>query len=183
MKKIYCYLIISVAIITSCSKEGNEPEYGGEIILSSEKVKMGEVYNTVGFSFEKGKNVPYPITTDVIPDLVVTHLIDRDDNIIVVTFTSPKNQEAFYLNQTFSSADEAKIWFDNYSEAPESVYSPLADSVQINQVWTIQTIHKKYAKLLIKKIVLMTDNPVDYYVNVTVDYKYQPDSTRIFDSK
>jgi hypothetical protein len=181
MKKIFFYLIISVAIITSCSKDGNEPEYEGEIILSSEKVMLGEVYNTVGFSFEKGKNVPYPITTDVIPDLVVTHLIDLDDNVIV-TFTNPINQEAFYLNQTFSSANEAKTWFDNYSEAPESVYLPLADSVQINQVWTIRTIHKKYAKLLIKKIVLMKDNPVADYVNVTVDYKYQPDGSRIFDS-
>lgn len=182
MKKFYCYLILSVAIITSCSKDGNEPEYKGEIILSSEKVKMGEIYNTVGFSFEKSKNVPYPITTDVIPDLVVTHLIDLEDNVIV-TFTSPKNQEAFYLNQTFSSANEAKTWFESYDEAPESVYLPLADSVQINQVWTIQTIDKKYAKLLIKKIVLMKDNPVADYVNVTVDYQYQPDGTRIFDSK
>jgi len=172
--------MLSIVFITSCSKDGNEPDYEGEIILSSEKVKMGEIYNTVGFSFEKEKNVPYPITTDVIPDLVVTHLIDLDDNVIV-TFTSPKNQEAFYLNQTFSSANEAKIWFDNYSEAPESGYLPLADSVQINQVWTIQTIDKKYAKLLIKKIVLMSDNPVANYVNVTVDYKYQPDGTRIFD--
>jgi hypothetical protein len=182
MKKIFYYLMISVAFITSCSKDGNEPDYEGEIILSSEKVKMGEIYNTVGFSFEKGKNVPYPITTDVIPDLVMTHLIDLDDNVIV-TFTSPKNQEAFYLNQTFSSADEAKTWFDNYAEAPESVYLPLADSVQINQVWTIRTIDKKYAKLLIKKIVLMTDNPVADYVNVTVDYQYQPDGSRLFDGK
>jgi len=183
MKRIFCYLIILlVAFITSCSKDGNEPEYEGEIILSSEKVKMGEIYNTVGFSFEKGKNVPYPITTDVIPDLVVTHLIDLDDNIIV-TFTSPKNQEAFCLNQTFSSADKARTWFDSYSEAPESVYLPLADSVQINQVWTIRTINKTYAKLLIKKIVLMKDNPVADYVNVTVDYQYQPDGSRMFNSK
>ncbi len=181
MKKVYCYLIVSAVIITSCSKNGNEPEYEGEIILSSEKVKMGEIYNTVGFSFEKGKNVPYPITTDVIPDLVVTHLLDLEDNLIV-TFTSPKNQDAFYLNQTLSSANEARTWFDSYSEAPESVYLPLADSVQMNQVWTIQTINKKYAKLLIKKIVLMKDNPVADYVNVTVDYQYQPDGSRIFDN-
>jgi len=182
MRKVYYYLFIVTVIFGSCSKDEDKQKIEGEVILSSEKVKQGSEYNTIGFSFEKGENVPYPITTDAIPDLVVTHFVDLEDNLIV-TFTSPNNQEAFYLNQTFSSASEAQTWYDNYYEAIESGYVSLANEIKINQVWTVQTINKKYAKLLIKKIQLLNDSPVADYVEVTAYYKYQPDGTRIFDNK
>jgi hypothetical protein len=174
----YC-LLISCILLTSCKKDEDKPRYEGEVVLTSEKVKQGDDYNTLGFSFEKGDNVPYPYTTDVVPDLVVTHFIDLNQNLIV-TFTSPNNQEAFFLNETAGTAVEAKSWYDSYLEVTATGFITLADSVTINQIWTVQTISKKYAKLLIKEIKLLNDSPVAEYVEVKVDYKYQPDGSRIF---
>lgn len=178
MKKIY-YLLISCILFVSCTKDEDKPKYEGEVILSSEKVKQGDAYNALGFSFEKGENVPYPFTSNLIPDLVVTHYMDLDSNLIV-TFTSPNNQEAFYLNQTFSSSNEAKSWYDSYLVVTATSFISLAETIKINQVWSVQTINKKYAKLLIKEIKLMKDSPVADYVEVKVDYKYQPDGSRNF---
>jgi len=179
MKRIHYYLLISCALFLTCNRNEEKPKYEGEVILTSERVKQGDDYNSLGFSFEKGKNIPYPYTTNGVPDLLVTHFIDLNQNLIV-TFTSPNNQDAFYLNLTASTANEAKSWYNNYLEVTITNFATLADSININQVWTVQTISKKYAKLLIKEIILMNDSPVAEYVEVKVDYKYQPDGSRNF---
>ncbi|KPK87272.1 MAG: hypothetical protein AMS27_02935 [Bacteroides sp. SM23_62_1] len=179
MKRFYFYFILLCFLLTSCNKNEKKPEYEGEVILTSEVVKQGDTYNTLGFSFEKGTNIPYPYTSEGVPDLVVTHFISTD-LYLIVTFTSPNNQEAFHLYQISTSADQAKSYFDNYLEVTTTSFGPLADSIKINQVWTVQTVDKKYAKLLIKEIQLMKDSPVDDYVEVKVKYKYQPDGRKIF---
>lgn len=179
MKRICCYILSSFTLFVSCDRSDEKPEYEGEVVLTSEKVKQGDVYNALGFSFEKGENIPYPFTTDGIPDVVVTHFFDLNLNL-VVTFTSPNNQEAFYLNQAFSDAGEAKSWYENYLDVTATGFIALADSITVNQIWTVQTISKKYAKLLIEDIKLMNDSPVAEYVEVKVSYKYQQDGTRNF---
>ena len=181
MKRLYYYLIILCLLFASCNKDEEKPKYEGEVILTSEKVTWGDDYNTQGFSFEKGENVPFPHTTNgVVPDLVVTHFMDDYNINLKVTFTSPNNTEAFYLNQTASNADEAKSWYDNYLEVTATNFIALADSIKINQIWTVQTVNKKYTKLLVREIKLLTDSPVDEYVEVKVSYKYQPDGSRNF---
>jgi hypothetical protein len=93
---------------------------------------------------------------------------------------SPDNEEAFYLNTTGGSYSEAKDWFDSYAEVTTANFLPLTDSIELYQVWTIQTAAGKYAKILIREIEIISGVSLEDYVDITVDFEYQPDGTRIF---
>ena len=168
----------------SCDNEEETVKYEGETVISSEIIQKDvNMYIVYGFSFEKGENIPYYLTSSSPPDIIVTKLADfLNDSITGAVLNSPENEEAFYLNRTDRSYSEAKEWFDNYSEVTATDFIPLADSVELYQIWTIQTSAGKFAKLLIKKIEIVRNNPgsVQDYVDITIDYEYQPDGSRTF---
>ena len=168
----------------SCDNEEETVKYEGETVISSEIIQKDvNMYIVYGFSFEKGENIPYYLTSSSPPDIIVTKLADfLNDSITGAVLNSPENEEAFYLNRTDRSYSEAKEWFDNYSEVTATDFIPLADSVELYQIWTIQTSAGKFAKLLIKKIEIIRNNPssVQDYVDITIDYEYQPDGSRTF---
>jgi len=174
-------ILLSVFIIAvSCNEDDDNVKYQGEIILSSEKVQNGDIYIVYGFSFEKGKDVPYTLTGGSPPDIIVSNLTDVLNNITGAVLNSPDNIEAFYLNLKGTSYTETKNWYDSYLEVTATDFEALSDSVELYQVWTVQTAAGKFAKLLIKKIEIITGNPVQDYVEITVDYEYQPDGSRTF---
>jgi len=168
----------------SCDHEEATVKYEGETVISSQIIQKDvNMYIVYGFSFEKGENIPYYLTSSSPPDIIVTKLADfLNDSITGAVLNSPENEEAFYLNRTDRSYSEAKEWFDNYSEVTATDFIPLADSVELYQIWTIQTSAGKFAKLLIKKIEIIRNNPgsVQDYVDITIDYEYQPDGSRTF---
>jgi hypothetical protein len=166
----------------SCKKEEDNVKYKGETIFSSEKIQNGDIYIVYGFSFEQGKDIPYTLTGGSPPDIIVSNVTDVLNNITGAVLNSPDNDKAFYLNRIEASYAEVKNWFDNYSEVTVTDFNPLADSVELYQVWTIQTAAGKFAKILIKDIEIITGSSVQDYIEVTVDYEYQPDGTRIFRS-
>ena len=174
-------ILLPVFIITgSCNDDEEVIEYQGEIVLSSEKIQNGDIYIVYGFSFEKGEDVPYTLTGGSPPDIIVSNLTDVLNNITGAVLNSPDNIEAFYLNMTGTSYTEAKDWFDSYHEVTATDFEALSDSVELYQVWTMQTTAGKFAKLLIKQIDIITGSPVQDYIEITVDYEYQPDGSRIF---
>lgn len=173
-------VILSFIIVASCDEDEETIKYQGEVILSSEKIQNGDIYIVYGFSFEKGEDVPYTLTGGSPPDIIVSNLTDVQNNITGAVLNSPDNIEAFYLNMTGTSYTEAKDWFDSYQEVTATDFEALSDSVELYQVWTIQTTAGKFAKILIKQIDVFTDSPVQDYIELTVDYDYQPDGSRIF---
>jgi hypothetical protein len=184
MVKHILALILFLFLITmgSCDEDEDTVKYSGVTILSSEKTQNGDIYIVYGFSFEKGKGVPYTLTGGSPPDVIVTNLTDILNNITGAVLNSPDNEEAFYLNITGENYADAKDWFDNYNEVTATDFVALSDTVELYQVWTLQTAGGKFAKILIKQIDIITGGPIDDYIEITVDYAYQPDGTRIFRS-
>lgn len=178
-------LVLSVVLFSaiSCEEEKKPVKYEGEVVLSSEKIQEGDIYIVYGFSFEKGENIPYSLTSGTPPDIIVSNLTDVQNNITGAVLNSPDNTEAFFQNFTGSTYEEAKNWFDNYNEVTATEFIPLVDSVELFQVWTIQTSAGKFAKILIRKMDIITDNALQDYIDITAEYKYQPDGSRIFSNQ
>ena len=167
-------------ILIGCEKDNGEVEYIGETIFSSEKVLTGEFYIIYGYSFEKGDFLPFPSTGGDQPDIVVIDNTDNNNNIIGAVLISPGNQKAFRLNGSFNTAETAGSFFNSYLAVTDSIFTELAENVALNQVWTVQTTANKYAKLLIKDVVVRQGYPGSDYIEVRVGYHYQPDGSRSF---
>jgi len=178
MKRIIIIIAFLSAII-ACEQDGNDNKNTGEVILTSERI-LTDTYRSVGFSFNEGKNVPFPAVGGVVPDIVVTNETDLEGNITGANFACPNNQFAFHLEGSFASLPEALSWYNEYDEVTTENFLPLANPVLDNQVWTIQTAAQRFAKLVIKSIQIKTDSPVSDYVEITVEYQYQPDGSKIF---
>ncbi len=173
-------LFLFLMISASCDDKEETVKYQGTIVLSSEKIQEGDIYIVYGYSFEKGKNVPFTLVGGSKPDIIVSNLTDVMNNIKGAVLNSPDNEEAFYLNTTWTTYNEAKDWFDSYGEVTATNFKAISDSIELYQVWTIQTAAGKYAKLLIREINIVTGISSEDYIDITVDFEYQPDGTRIF---
>lgn len=168
-----------LGFIVACEKGDNNNKNTGEVILTSERI-LTDTYRSVGFSFREGKNVPFPAIGGIVPDIVVINDTDIENNITDAIFTCPNNLLAFHLEGSFNSLPEALARFNEYKEVTAEDFSALANPVINYQVWTVQTTEQKFAKIVIKNIQIKTDSPVSDYIEVTVEYQYQPDGTKIF---
>ena len=177
MRKISVGLIMLMWICFSCEKK-TDPQYNGEFVLSSELLLSGQTYSYYGFTFEDGQISIYPPNSSVQPDLAAVHLLVNQDSVSVVLQSS--NQiDAFHKNGTFPNAADAEAYFNNYSEVTAQGFQPQAENIEVNQVWTVQTTAKKFAKIWIKGIQARTGSISDY-VEITIKYQFQPDGTKIF---
>jgi len=174
MRKISAVLIVLIGICYSCEKK-EDPKYSGEIILSSELVPDDPSWSFYGFTFEDGQIKLYPAASSTRPDLSVMY----NNFNQTVGLESSDLDEAFYKNGDFASAGAAEDFFNSYLEVTTSSFEALADPVEVNQVWTVQTASKKYAKIWIKNNQFNTGTQSDY-VELTIRYQYQPDGTKTF---
>ncbi len=178
MRKIGIALVVIALFCSSCDKKTEEPQFSGEINLSSELLQSGQSYVFYGFSFEIGAISLYSLTSSTLPDLAAIHVIFGDT--VTVDLNSSNETDAFYKNSTFQNATEAEAYYNNYTEVITSDFQPLAHSVKPNQIWTIQTGNKRYAKIWIKEITHMKGSISDF-VDLRIQYEYQPDGSRTFD--
>jgi hypothetical protein len=177
MRKAWVLLAIIVLAFNGCKKTEKEPQYSGEIVLSSELLQSGQDYIFYGFSFTTGEISTYSITSSVHPDLSAIHVIMGEN--ISVDLQGSNDVAAFYPNGTFGSATEAEDYFNNYTEVVAEDFQPLAHSIQENQVWTVQTASNHFAKIWIEDISYKT-GPLSEYADVRIRYQYQPDGSGTF---
>jgi len=179
MRKIGILLAIIVMVCSSCDKEDVDPQYSGEIILSSELLQSGQNYVFYGFIFETGQIATYSLASGGMPDMAAVHLILGEN--ITVNLASSNDEDAFAKNGiTFSGASEAESYYNNYSEVLATDFQPLANDIKPNQVWTVQTISKRFAKIWIKEVTTKTGGLSDF-IEIRMQYQYQPDGSRTFD--
>ena len=179
MGKLLALLALVGTVCLSCRKEDKEePQNTGEVTLSSERLQSPTGWDFYGFSFETGKISVYTITSSLYPDLAVedVELIDS----VNIDLRSSNDQDAFYRNGTFTTAAEAESYFNDYVEVTATGFVPIAYSIRENQVWTVQTLSKRFAKIWIKKIDVVAGSQSEY-ANVTFEYSYQPNGSKIFD--
>lgn len=177
MRKIIILLALIGIVCISCEENEEIPQYNGEITLSSERLQSGTGWDFYGFSFETGKISIYTITSSVFPDLAVedVELIDS----VNIDLRSSNDVDAFYKNGSFSTAAEAETFYNNYNEVTATQFVPIAYSIKENQVWTVQTLSKRFAKIWIKEITVNMEGQSEY-AEVTFKWHYQPDGSRIF---
>lgn len=175
MRNTGVLLVIVMLVFSSCEKTEDDPQYSGEIWLSSE-ILQSDNPQFYGFSFETGKVSLYAYPAQ--PDLSAIHLIFGDT--ITVDLLGSESEKAFYRNGNFSSATEAETYFNGYKEVLAQDFTHVARSVRENQVWTVQTVKGNFAKIWIKEITYQTGVHSDF-ANVLIQYEYQPDGSRTFD--
>ena len=103
----------------------------------------------------------------------------NDFNQVSTLQSSSNPVDPFYKNGDFTSAGDAEAFFNGYKEVTAANFQVQADTISINQVWTVQTATDKFAKIWIKDMQYMTGTLGDF-VELTIRYRYQPDGTRIF---
>jgi len=177
MRKISVLIAGLVVICFSCKKKDEDPQYSGEIVLSSEILQSGQSYVFYGFSFETGEISTYSLA-DAPPDLAAIHVILGEN--MTVDLSSSDDENAFYKNSNFSTSSEAEVYFTNYGEVLATDFQPLAQSIKENQVWTVQTAKKNFAKIWIKEITVQTGSTSDF-ADIRIQYQYQSDGSRTFD--
>ena len=177
MKRGILFATVLVLLFTACKKE-DENKYYGITVFSSELILVGEYYTGYGFSFEQEKRITCTDINCSAADVVAVHLILQED-IEEVFLQSPENEDAFYLNGSFDTETEAIDFYDSYTEVGELEFVSDADDLQAHQVWTLQTRGKKFAKIRIMKVNLITEGSYPY-AEVEVEYHYQPDGSRTF---
>ena len=163
-----------IGICYSCEKK-EDPKYSGEILLSSELLQDDPSWSYYGFTFEDGQIKLYPAISSARPDLSITY----NDFNQQVSLESSDLDEAFHKNGDFGNAGAAESFYNSYLEVTANNFEPLANTVEVNQVWTVQTVSKKFAKIWIKDIQVKTSTISDY-VELSIRYQYQPDGTKTF---
>ena len=174
MRKIYVGLMVLIWLCYACEKK-DETKYSGEFVLSSAKISSDVSYNHYGFTFEDGAVKVYQPNSKI-PDLEVIY---NDFNQVSTLQSSSNPVDPFYKNGDFTSAGDAEAFFNGYKEVTAANFQVQADTISINQVWTVQTATDKFAKIWIKDMQYMTGTLGDF-VELTIRYRYQPDGTRIF---
>jgi len=179
MKFNYLLMLAFALLAVGCNKENGDIPTSGEATLSS-KLYFNEKtqgYYTKGFSFSKGRVVNYErFVTQA--DLVVRPL--ENTSIIGAYMESPDNDQAFKLKGEFDNAQDAGDFFNELKLINENVFIIWANPLNENEVYAIQTTDQKYAKIWITKIELF-NGPEEGYVEVTFQWQFQPDGTRVFE--
>jgi hypothetical protein len=165
-----------VWICFSCEKK-EDPQYSGEILLTSEKLQSGQVYSYYGFTFDDGKISIYSAGANVTADLYVISF--EFNQVVEITLQSSNQIDAFHNEGNFQSAAEAESFYNSYTEVTVDYFLPQALGVDVNQVWTVQTTSDTFAKIWIKDIQQKTGALGDF-VELTIQYRYQPDGSKIF---
>ncbi len=183
----YARLLVFLLIpffLFSCEEEEKEPGNSGKVTLSSRKLGTN-IFYVIGFSFERGEEVPTTGSNGVLPDIVAQNIEVRNPITGVweleglVLTSANNNPNGFALNSKFQDLEQARGWFDAYTEAeyinpfwrtdtlrPEPVYP----------VYTYKTISNNYVKIVIRDVDLTGDD----YGEVVIDYEIQRDGSTQF---
>ncbi len=176
--KILTQILIISFLIASCSKEEKQKLYGTST-LSSERVLKDQTYAYYGFSFDKGSAGLYnPASSSDTPDFA---LVDNDGfgGNMIISFNSDNFKNSFALLASFTRADSALYFFNNYLQVGVDSYTGQAIPVLKNQIWLFKTRNDKYGKILIMDT-LQYMNKSDLVAEVKFKWVYQPDGSDIF---
>ena len=102
-------------------------------------------------------------------------------DIIAPGFNAPSGLYGFHLLGEFSSLNDAREFYNDYTEAdPQINFKVDSDTIRRNQVWLQKTQLDYYAKMLITDIGYYFDGLGDDYIVVSIVFTYQNDGSTIF---
>ena len=170
------YILILILFVSGCSKD-KEVKTSGTNTLSSERILDGQTHNYYGFSFSKATVNLYNVANSTdLPDFVV---VDYFDLKTLQAFNSDNIEDSFALAGTFSTADSALTFFNNYLEVNPGSYVGLANPVLENQVWIFKTRSGNFGKMLILTTLSFEKNS-NMISEVQFKWVYQPNGSSTF---
>ncbi len=182
MSKIVSSILLLFFLISGCDNSVVPiTKTSGENTINTKVVDS----KYTGFSFSQGGNIIYPNANNILPDIIVLVNTDENGNILGIYFNSSSSlKPTFNIIKTFNDADSAKVFFNNFSEVPDSNYVDLALPVRVNQIWSVKTVDDKFGKILILHTDAYADNSNQssptLYGEATFKWNYQPNGSRNF---
>lgn len=169
-------VILSVLLLTACEQTNKDTR--GQVVISS--AFNFEDASVFGYNFELGKHTRYPSIGEPLPDIVVDQF-RLIDGTVKPGFTSPANNNGFALAGEFNSLKESLAFYENKLDTFDvnADFSPSSDTVRAFQVWVLKTTLNKYVKLHVREV-WTEDDAAGQYIEVMIDYYYQPDGTARF---
>jgi len=178
MKPTSVLLMAGLLVLASCRKDGGEIPTSGIATMDSRLYFNDKTQNyfLYGFDFEKGKTVKYEfMVSGAGTDLVLSPLAGIDGGY----FTSPGNDEAFYMAESFDNPQAAQDYYTGLTLFAAPAFTEWANPLLANQVWIIRTLEDRYAKIWIQSVETRNDTEGDY-VQVTFAWTFQPDGSTTF---
>jgi hypothetical protein len=178
-------LVLIITFLNSCDNSIGPipPKTSGETTINTKVVDS----KYTGFSFSQGRNIIFPNSNNIIPDIIVMVQTNESGNILGVFLGSAGGlKPTFNLVRQFNDTDldSAQVSFDNLNEVPDSNYMDLALPVKVNQIWAVKTNDNKFGKILILHTDAYADNSnpssPNLYGEATFKWKYQPNGSRNF---
>lgn len=166
-----------VLLLASCKKDNQVIPLSGTITLSSKLYGSGPYY-AKGFNFAQGTTVNFVSQSSPV-DLLVTPIETLAGDVVGGIFESPQGLDAINLTNYFSDSNAAQSFFDAYLEVNVTSFTSMSDSLRVGDIYTFRTSDNKYAKILVKAITLGNDG-TQKYVDVQMQYKYQPSGSTTF---
>jgi len=182
MKKLPVFLWIIGLMVASCSKKDEPVPVSGTVTLDSRMYFNSETQNyyMYGFDFDLANKVKYErMVSGAGTDLVLSALPGVGEGPEGGYFTSPHNEEAFYLAGSFGSSEDAGDFYHSLQSFALPVFDEWANPVLPDQVWIIQTKEMTYAKLWIRSVEVAGPSG-DEYVECSFEWTYQPDGSMFF---
>lgn len=168
--------IFSVLFLFACEQTNKDTR--GQVVISS--AFNFEDASVFGYNFELDKHTRYPSVGEPLPDVIVDQF-RLLDGTVKPGFTSPANTNGFALAGEFNTLKESLDFYENELDSFDinADFSPSSDTVREFQVWVLKTTLNKYAKLHVREI-WTEDDAAGQYIEVMVDYYYQPDGSATF---
>jgi len=168
--------ILSVFFFSACEKTNEE--FRGQVVISS--AFNFEDASVFGYNFELGKQTRYPSIGEPLPDIIVDQF-RLLDGTVKPGFTSPANTNGFALAGEFDALKTSKEFYENALDTFDvnADFSPSSDTVREFQVWVLKTTLNKYVKLHVRQI-WTEEDVTGQYIEVMIDYYYQPDGSATF---
>jgi len=175
-------ILITVCALTFMACKSNTVGTNGSQSISGRTT----IDSTSGYGFSFARGTPQPIPPFPIQDSVD----DFNGGYIVTDETGPEaiglcfagyTKNMFHLARGFSTSDSARKFFLALSEIADTDFIQTTCGgfnvnrtdpvIKVNQIWSVQTRHNKFAKILILN---------DTTGTVTFDWIYQPSGSRQF---
>ena len=123
----------------------------------------------VGFSFAEKQIISYPNSKNQKIDFTISAQTNDSGKIVGAFLCNTELTRSFYLANSDSSLDSAKIYFDFYKMNKDTIFTTFANYIKPGQVWIIRTNNNLFGKILIYETIAKEINKT-LYAEVTFQW-------------
>ena len=183
-------VFVLMAIVLGGCEQATPPAApipSGTTTVSSWEVLHSGASTAVGFDFQTGKTITNPGDSCDLLAFYAISLYPANPGMNAVTpfliHPTATLHKGFCFIARGGTLQGASTYFEGLKVAPDSVYHPIADNIQANQVWAFQRDNGTFGKILIRNVqTRVPQSTTDTVaVEVTFDWTFQPSGSKSFE--